>query len=320
MRPILTVTLNPTLDLAATVDRVVAGPKLRLGQPVTHPGGGGINVARVVARLGGDVRALAALGGATGAQAAALLAAEGIAVQALPCPGDTRLALTVAETATQAEETEFRFVLPGPDWGAQDAQAALDAIAQAKPRAAIVVLSGSQPPGLAPDFAARLNAALPPDAALVLDTSGAALAAALRPAPGARPLHLLRLDHLEAEEAAGQPLPGPADTADFAARLIARGVARSVVLARGAEGSVLVDGDGTRLLCRPPSVRVASKVGAGDSFAAACVLALARGGRPEDALRAGTAAAAAAVTTPGTELCRAADVARLEPLCTIAPC
>jgi 6-phosphofructokinase 2 len=317
MLPILTVTLNPTLDLAAAVARVVPGRKLRLGAAVAHPGGGGINVARVVARLGGDVRALAALGGATGVQAVALLAAEGIAALALPAPGDTRLALTVAETDTDAE---FRFVLPGPDWSAADSDAALKAILHATPDAAFVVLSGGQPPGLADDFAARLNAALPAGAHLLLDTSGAALAAALRPLPSARPLHLLRLDDLEAAEAAGRPLPTAADTADFAAELVARGVALNVALARGAEGSVLVAADGTRTLCRPPLVQVASKVGAGDSFTAAFVLALAQGRAPSEALRAGTAAAAAAVTTPGTELCSAEDVARLAPLCELAPC
>lgn len=315
MLPILTVTLNPTLDLAAAVPRVVAGPKLRLAPHVAHPGGGGINVARVVARLGGAVTALAALGGGSGAQAAALLRAEGVAVTALPAPGETRLALTVAEGDTGAE---YRFVLPGPAWEAADCAAALAAIVAAG-AGALVVLSGSQPPGVPPDFGRTLNAALcAAGGRLALDTSGAALKAALAPA-GGPPLHLLRLDQEEAEEAAGRPLPAPADTADFAADLIARGVAVRVVLARGAEGSVLV-ADGLRRLCTPPVVQVASKVGAGDSFVGAFVLALARGDGDEAALRAGTAAAAAAVMSPGTGLCAPADVARLAPLCRVAPC
>lgn len=317
MTPILTVTLNPTLDLSAAVPRVVAGPKLRLGPPVAHPGGGGINVARVVARMGGAVTALAAFGGGTGAQVAELLRTEGVAVKALPAPGDTRLALTVTEGESGKE---FRFVLPGPDWGAPYCAAAQAAIIAAGAGAgALVVLSGSQPPGVPADFARVLNARLVAAGGwLVLDTSGAALQAALAPS-GGPPLHLLRLDQEETEEAAGKPLPTPADTADFATLLIARGVAGRVVLARGAEGSVLVAGD-LRLLCAPPVVPVASKVGAGDSFVAAFVLALARGEGDEAALRAGTAAAAAAVMTPGTELCTPEDVARLAPQCHVTPC
>ncbi|MBK5928789.1 PfkB family carbohydrate kinase, partial [Rhodobaculum claviforme] len=136
------------------------------------------------------------------------------------------------------------------------------------------------------------------------------------------PPAVLRMDDAEAEGVAGRTLPAPADTADFAAALVARGVARTVVIARGADGNVLVR-DGLRLHCRPPRVEVLSKVGAGDSFMGAFTLEIAGGADGESAqgpdwaqaLRRGTAAAAAAVMTPGTELCSRADTDRLAPEC-----
>ncbi|MDR5653736.1 1-phosphofructokinase family hexose kinase [Ruixingdingia sedimenti] len=309
--PILTVTLNPALDLSAHVGRVEAGPKLRLSAPQVDPGGGGVNVARAAGILGGQARALVALGGAVGAQLAARLREAGVEVLPLDAPGETRQSLSVTETATGRQ---FRFVLPGAEWDAGTTGAALAAIARAATPDTLVVLSGSQPPGVGPDFPARLARALPQGARLVIDTSGPAFDRLLHaPDPGARPA-VLRMDQAEAEGAAGRPLPRAADTAAFAAGLVAAGVAEMAVAARGADGSVLA-APGLRLHCIPPEVPVNSKVGAGDSFTGAFTLALARGEGAEAALRLGTAAAAAAVMTPGTELCRRADVERLAPAC-----
>ncbi len=296
--PILTVTLNPALDISASVGRVVPGPKLRLGPPRHDPGGGGVNVARAVGLLGGQARAFVALGGVAGAQLAALLAGEGVEVIPFPGPGETRQSLTVTEAGTGAE---YRFVLPGPEWDAGMAETALAALAQAAGPGAVVVLSGSQPPGVAADFPARLGAALP-GARLIVDTSGPALARLLAPPPGDAAPEVLRLDQAEAATAAGHPLATPADSAALAERLAARGVARVVVVAHGAEGSVLAGG-GQRLHGIPPPVTVDSKVGAGDSFTGGFALALARGDSLPEALRLGTAAATAAVTTGGTGLC-----------------
>jgi 6-phosphofructokinase 2 len=314
-RPVLTVTLNPAVDFAGRVAQVEAGPKLRLSEPRTDPGGGGINAARALLRLGGRATAFVALGGAMGAQLAWLLHAERVPLVPFDAPGETRHSLSVTETATGGE---YRFVLPGSDWTPAQADAVLDAVAAAADPRAVVLLSGSQPPGLPDDFPARLARRLDPQALLMVDTSGAPLDRMVDlPEADAAPA-VLRMDDAEAEAVAGRALPAPADTADFAAALVARGVARCAVIARGAEGSVLAGPEG-RFHCTPPQVEVASKVGAGDSFSGAFALALARGQDATAALRAGTAAAAAAVMTPGTELCRAEDAARLAPLCRLAP-
>jgi 6-phosphofructokinase 2 len=314
MTPILTLTLNPALDLATSAPRVYPGTKLRCGPPRIDPGGGGINVARAIRLLGGDAFALVAAGGPTGAQLMALLAREGVRTGLLASPGDTRISLSVGDESTGAQ---YRFMLPGPPWSESDAEIALAMLDGSLAPGGFCVLSGSQPPGLSEGFPARIAAACTGRGArLVLDTAGAPLAAfAAAPGPGAE---VLRMNDDEAEALAGRPLPDGAATAAFARDLAARGVARMVILARGAEGSVLATAD-RALRGIAPAVPVRSRVGAGDSFVGAFTLALARGLPPEQALRHGVAAAAAAVTTEGTALCRREDTERLLSLCRIEP-
>lgn len=308
MAPILTITLNPALDLSTSAEAVRPGPKLRCAPPVREPGGGGVNVARAIRELGGEALALVALGGPTGAALGALLEAAGVPAQVFPVPDDTRLSLAVTDRATGGQ---FRFVLPGPVWTEAMAAALRGQAAAAAPPGGWAVLSGSQPPGVPEDLPRALAADLAARGVrLLVDTSGPALAALAR--GGATGIEVLRLDEAEAEWLAGRPLPDRAASLAFAAELVGRGAARMAVLARGAEGSVLA-AEGLALAARPPAVPVVSKVGAGDSFAAAFVLALARGRGPAAALAEGTAAAAAAVTTAATELCRRADVERLLP-------
>lgn len=314
MTPILTITLNPALDLATETAAVFPGEKLRCGPPRTDPGGGGINVARAVRHLGGQAFALVASGGATGAQMLALLAAEGVRTGLLAAPGDTRISLSVADRKTGAQ---YRFMLPGPEWSDSDIRTALIMLEGALTEGEYCVLSGSQPPGLADDFTAQFAAICARKSArLVVDTGGAPLAAfAAAPGPGAE---VLRMNHDEGGELSGRPLATAAETADFAAELVARGVARIVVVARGAEGSVMV-ARGLRVQCAAPKVEIKSRVGAGDSFVGALTLALARGAAPEEALRHGVAAASAAVMTEGTALCRKEDVEAILPNCPLRP-
>lgn len=315
MTDLLTVTLNPALDLSSAVDAMVPGPKLRLAPPLAEPGGGGLNVARVAVGLGGKARALAILGGRTGDQIGVLMAQAGVPVVPFPAGGETRQSLAVTDRATGGM---YRLQFPGPDWDGAQTPALLDRIAAEAAGLApggLVILSGSQPPGMPDDLAQALAARLGAGRRLVIDTSGAPLARLVR-APVAPP-EILRMDQAESESLAGRALPTPADSLDLAAGWVAAGVARMIVLARGAEGSVLAGPRGVRLRCRPPVVPVLSKVGAGDSFVGAFALALARGAGPAEALVQGTAAAAAAVMTPGSALCRPEDVRRLAADCVL---
>jgi 6-phosphofructokinase 2 len=308
---ILTLTLNPALDLSATTDAVVPGPKLRLTLPLAEPGGGGVNVSRAVAQLGGTSRAAVALAGPTGAQLQALLAAQGLDVIALDAPGETRWSLAV----TEAGGAQYRFVLPGPDWheGALSAVAArIDTEAADR---AWVVLSGSMPPGVPAGWATDLARVLGAGRRLVVDTSGPALDH-LSQGPEPAPC-LLRMDSAEARALSGAPLGTREESAGFADTLRAKGAAEIVVIARGDDGSVMATPQG-RWHVTAAGVTVVSAIGAGDSFVAGMVRALADGGAPEEALRHGAAAASAAVMTDGTQLCRAEDFAACLPRCILS--
>lgn len=295
---ILTITLNPTVDFCTTSPAIEAGPKLRCSEPQIDPGGGGINVARAIKLLGGQATALVAIGGATGAHLLQLLALEGVPTVAFQGPGETRQSMSVID---QTNGEQFRFVMPGPAWQDHDVPRALTSVDQSTNEDTLVVLSGSQPPGVAKDFPSILAEHVAGRGArLIVDTSGPALFhLAERPHEA---LYVLRMDGPEGEELAGRSLPTREDTAEFAASLIAKGVAKIIIVARGADGSVLATKDGAWHALNPP-VEVISKVGAGDSFVGAFTYALAGNEPPEECLRHGVAAASAAVMTEATRLC-----------------
>lgn len=303
--PILTVTLNPALDLSTAADEVRPDLKLRCDKPVVDPGGGGINVSRAIKIMGGSSTAMVALGGATGTRIAELLKADGLQLLRLTAPGETRQSLAVTDRATGSQ---YRFVLPGPEWHKAHVADSMSAIAEAARAGGWVVVSGSNPPGVVPGFEQMLTVRLKDGRAkLLVDTSGEALRAL---AGSSTPVDVLRMDSHEAEELAGRALPLRSDSAAFAAALVMDGAAKSVIVARGADGSVIARADGA-WHAEAAKVPVVSAVGAGDSFVAGFMLATARDWPVEDALALGAAAASAAVTTPATELCRAHDVEQL---------
>lgn len=300
--PILTVTLNPALDLSTTTPHVKAAGKLRCAAPVLDAGGGGINVARAIGILGGHAQAFVALGGFTGAKFETLLEEEPLTPVVFPIPGDTRQSVAVMEDKSEAQ---YRFVMPGPHWTPDMAERAISSIIAHTQPGGYVVLSGSQPPGVPVHFPTDLATLLEElGARIILDTSGAPLRAAAQ--TGAARKHVLRLDGAESAMLAGREITSLDALADFAQSLVAQGMAEAVVLALGPEGSVLAQG-GARWHANTIDVPVRSKVGAGDSFVGAFTLALARGADWPEALIHGAAAASAAVMTEASALCTRAD-------------
>lgn len=304
MTEILTVTLNPALDLSSETDRVLPDRKLRCAVPRVQAGGGGVNVSRAIAILGGTSRALVGVGGNTGTQLIQLLTEQpGLTALALELPHETRSSLSVID---RGAGQQFRFVMPGPTWSPQDAATADSRIVELAAQTDLLVVSGSVPPGLADNFFCRLADRLPQRTRMILDTSGAALSAVAGAGQG---LYALRMDHDEAQMLSGHPCAELTEIAALARNLHRRGVAEQVLIAAGAQGTVLANDQGC-WLTRPPVVRVHSKTGAGDSFVAGFTQALAQGHGPLEACRFGTAAAASAVTTPDTDLCSAAETQR----------
>jgi 6-phosphofructokinase 2 len=299
---ITTLTLNPAIDGAAGVDAVQHTVKLRTHGQRFDPGGGGINVARVIARLGGDVQAVYLAGGVTGPMLDGLVARAGVPHRRLPIAGDTRISLVVREDTSGHE---YRFVPEGPDVSTAEAEAALAAVAALD--CAWLVLSGSLPRGLNADFMVRIvKTAVARGQQVVLDTSGPALAACL--AQGGILFAKPSLE--EMEQLAGTPLREAGALEAAARAVIAAGGAQMLAVTLGGDGGLLVTKDGA---LRLPAVKVAlaSAVGAGDSFTAAMTWALAMGRDPQTAFRIGMAGGAAAVMTPGTDLALADDIIRL---------
>lgn len=306
---ILTVTLNPAVDMTTDTGKVESGYKLRCGPARLDPGGGGVNVSRAIAKLGGGSAALIAIGGATGALFKSLLDVEGIDTRWFPIEGLTRQSFVVNERDSGAQ---FRFVLPGPEWNRSQADRLIDVVGTTLaapdkgPR--YIVASGSLPSGLPDDFYNRIAELADRNAAcFVLDTSGHMLDAAARDSQ--HPPYIWIMDQREAEYLAQGPLADLDALEQFALRLKSRRVARILILSFGDGGAVAVSDEET-IRVVPPKVEVVSKVGAGDSFVGGLVLKLARGAPLREACAYAVAAAASAVTSPATELCNAEDTER----------
>jgi 6-phosphofructokinase 2 len=303
---LLTLTLNPALDLATTTERVMPVHKMRCGPVLRFAGGGGINVARVLNRLGCDVQAWALTGGAAGSQIAQLLAAEGLPTHLLDITGDTRENLAVVETTTGEE---FRFVLPGPTLLPTEWQGCLEQLGQLHPAPHWIVASGSLPPGVPDDFYAQLARLVHANGwRLALDCSGAPLAAALAAGVG---VDVVKPSLRELRELTGAPLQTPADWRAAALAIVHQGQARTVALSLGEQGAVLANHEG---VWHAPAIAVPADTGttgAGDCFLAGLIWAMEQGKPAPEALRWGIAAGTAALLSPGTALAQASDVHRL---------
>ncbi|MBT1001962.1 1-phosphofructokinase family hexose kinase [Paenarthrobacter sp. DKR-5] len=304
IHPVLTLTVNPALDISTATERVVSGHKLRCGTSRVDPGGGGVNVARVIQRLGGQTLALYTAGGPTGEAYRRLVEGEQLPSVVVPIRGSTRQDFTVDETSTGEQ---YRFVLEGPELSEDEWQACLALVAASTPAGGYVVASGSLPPGVPEDFYARVaRLARDRGARCIVDASGPALAAAL-----AEGVFLVKPSLRELRAYCGEPLESEQSQLDAASALVARGSAEHVALTLGPGGAVLASASGV-LRLPVPEVPVLSTVGAGDSFLGAFVLRLAQGRPVDAAFRAAVAAGSATVMTPATELCHRADVERLE--------
>jgi 6-phosphofructokinase 2 len=300
---ILTITLNPALDVSTSTDKVVDSHKLRCAAAQFHPGGGGINVARVLHRLGSNCRAIYPAGGVTGERLGQMLDREQVPRHCWRIAGETRESFSVHETTSG---NDFRFVLPGPTLETTEWQACLDYLGGLATPPRDVVASGSLPPGVPPDFYARLaRLAKASGCRMVVDASGPALVAAL-----AEGVYLFKPSLRELRELTGLPLETTAQQREAAQSIIARGQAEIVALSLGADGALLVTAD-KALRATALQVQVASTIGAGDSFVGGLVWALGRDLGLEEAFRHGIAASAAALLTPGTALCQPSDVERL---------
>lgn len=298
---IATITLNPAIDQAISVDQVVMGGLNRCLVDSLDPGGKGVNASRVIARLGRPTLALGFVGGVTGGMLRARLDAEGVPHAFDDVDGLTRINVMVYERGL-ARRT--RLYLPGPQIG-PEMLARIDERLAPLAGGAVVVIGGSIPPGITHDVYRDLVVRLAARGVRALvDASGAALAAVLAAEP-----ELVKPNVEEAEELLGRPLRSDEEVLAAARALRGRG-ARRVVISQGAEGAIGVDGSGAWKAVAP-AVTARSTVGSGDSMMAGLAVALSEAQGLVEGLRLGTAAGAATAMVPGTQLCDPAQVRRL---------
>jgi 6-phosphofructokinase 2 len=299
MKSIITLTLNPAIDGASDAPRVSATHKIRTTNDRYNPGGGGVNVARVVKRLGGDARAIYLAGGATGGVLDSLLDRDQISRTRINIAGHTRISLAVHD---QSSGLEYRFVPEGPMVSEAEWKSCLAILASAS--CDFLVLSGSLPRGVPDNFYARVLANTQ-GSKIILDTSGRALATTLQ----AGGIFLVKPSRGELEKLMGHALINDDAILAAAKSIIASGQATNVAVSMGHEGALLVGAESVRRL---PAIDVAahSAVGAGDSFVGGMVFGLASGLAMDHAFNLAIAAATATVMSPGTDLCHKADVDR----------
>lgn len=299
---VVTVTPNSAIDVWTTTKQVMSGTKLRCSPPQFDAGGGGVNVSRVLHRLGVGTIALFTAGGSVGDEIAARLEQEGVPSERLDVAGQSRQSLHVLE---EDSGELFRFVMPGPELTGAEGQALLDRLRDIARDGTMIVGSGSLPPGLGENYWARVaKLAKEANCPFLLDSAHAVKGAL------SCGLFLLRQNLDELCAFTGADLAWPGEVAAWSREQIERGACEIVVVTRGAEGALLVTKD-ERVRLTPPKVAIRSAVGAGDSFMAGLCLGLSRGEPAREALRLAVATAAATMITSATELCRKADVDRL---------
>lgn len=305
---IVTMTLNPAVDETLFVHSVEIGAVNRVHDSHLDPAGKGINVSRLVHRLGWPTIALGFLAGDIGDLAERTLGAEGILSHFARVPGETRMNVTIRDEGT-SQETSFY------DRGPLVTPADLDKLTQTldtlMTTARVLVLAGSLPPGLPDDtYATLIKNAEANGVKIILDAHDQALRLGL----SARP-YMTKPNRSEVEAILGRKLPDRQAVAE-AARDLVRNYVKVAVISLGEEGAVCAEGDNVWRAV-PPKVDLRSTVGSGDSMVAGLAISVLRGQSTLEGLRLGTAAGAATAMTPGTTLGSLQEVESLLPQVTI---
>ncbi|TGN89390.1 1-phosphofructokinase family hexose kinase [Bradyrhizobium yuanmingense] len=294
--------MNPAVDISTSVKRMQPFVKMRCAEAQRDPGGGGINVARVLNRLGTEATAIYPAGGASGQTLAALVEREAVRSIVIPTSNDTREDITVFDETTREQ---FRLVFPGAFLSAFEWQQCLDAIARTSWQAAFVIASGSLPPGAPDDFYGRVVRASKGAARVIVDTTGAALKAALEAG-----VYLIKPNLREFQDLAGVSSTDERSLIQAGRQLLDRFRIEIIALSMGSEGALLLTRD-MALRANGLPIEPLSVSGAGDSFLGAMVSRLVHNDNLESAFRYGVAGGSAALLSPGTGLCLADDVHRL---------
>jgi 6-phosphofructokinase 2 len=302
MTDILTITFSPCIDKSTLVPELVPEKKLRCAEPKLEPGGGGINVARAIKKLGGNATALYLAGGYTGKYFNALVQKENIHAIVVETENETRENLIIVD---QSANKQYRFGMPGTNVQEKEWKKLLEEV-EHYPGPEFIIVSGSLPPGVPADIIARIaRIAKKKESKIIVDTSGEALQYALEEG-----VFLLKPNIGELASLTGHRHIEPYEISQLARDLIHKAESEVLVVSLGADGAMLVTSDQIHKY-KPPAVERKSTVGAGDSMVAGIVWSLSRGNDIAAAVRYGVACGTAATLNPGTELCKPEDADEL---------
>ncbi len=306
---VVTLTLNPALDLFSSVETIEPWRKLRCDGPDMSPGGGGVNVAQGIVALGGRARAVVALGGHVGRLLADSIDPR-ISVRRVDVAHPTRQNFCMTE---RASGQQFRFVHRGARMTPDEWARCLHATISEAADASCVVISSSMPFGLPtdaiPTLITRLRAF---DIPVIVDTSGPCLLQAIQ-----ADTTLVKPSVNELCGMVGRELCGVDDYEAAARHLLDDGRCQTLAISLGADGALFVPRDDTSFTVAVPAVPVAGTSGAGDAMVAGIAVCLARREPLTYAARFGVACGTAAVLKAGSEILHRDDVERLLDLTTI---
>lgn len=302
MSSIVTITFSPCIDKSTSIPSLIPEKKIKCAPPKLEPGGGGINVARAIKKLGGEATAVFPSGGYTGKFFDHLLAKDNIPAVIIETGNETRENIIVLDESTN---DQYRFGMPGTELSEDEWRQCLKAVEELKD-AAYIIASGSLPPGVPLNIYAMLaKIAKKKNAKFIVDTSGEALKHAADEG-----VYLLKPNLGELSSLAGKKELRPGEVKNIAKEIIAKVKCEVMVVSLGAAGAMLVTKDITEKITAPPVVKK-STVGAGDSMVAGIVYFLMEGKTLVEATQYGVACGTAATMNPGTELCRKEDADRL---------
>lgn len=294
---ILTLTPNPSLDLTYGLGELVRGEVQRAGSMSVEAGGKGINVSRNLVANGVASRAVAPVGGPSGEQFLSLLEGSGMDLVRVPVEGAVRMNVSLVEVGGVGTKINAA----GPRLSDGELDGLLGRTAEAGRDADWLAVCGSLPPGAPVDLYARAVAfGREAGCRVAVDSSGPALEAAVGAGPD-----VIKPNQEELAGLVGRPLDTFGDVLT-AAKEVRGGGVDTVIVSLGADGAILVNGDGALHADTPPFVPD-STVGAGDALLAGFLYA---GGGGEAGIVEAVAWGAAAARLPGSRGPRPEDLER----------
>ncbi len=298
---ITTLTINPSLDKSTHFTGLIAEQKIRCEKPRYDAGGGGINVSKAIAKLGGNSTCVFTSGGSSGEMLEELVANENLESSVIKTKNWTRENFIAFENVSKAQ---YRFGFPGNEFHEDEKDEILKTIKELKTD--YLVISGSLNEGLPTNFYQKIaEIAKESNIKVIVDTSGEALKKVLETG-----VYLIKPNIGELAKLIGVERLELSDVEKAAKKLIEDKSAEIVVVSLGADGAILVTNEETHLV-KAPKVEKKSTVGAGDSMVGGMVWALSQNKTLKEVIRIGVCCGTAATMNEGTQLFKAEDVMKL---------